>query len=400
MRRKANLFLACALVLIVFGMFLATMAFYGRNYAYGFFVSYRDSLPENPTLMDNIRARIAKLDYNATQRLFLRQPIREANAALQARLGRNMISIGLNNMVRLKCGAYYNLFTGAYDMDEVRALSDFAREIREEDGIPTLFVYCHAGLYEDGQLPPGMDGLDNNLSCADDIVRAFEEAGVPVADSREAYRQSGLTIDEAINKSDVHWTHRMALETARYAAARMNEVFGLRLDADALDYDRFLDETHESLLMGEYGRRIGFRHVTPDDVHVLTPAYETDMLYEELNTDVSRKGSFREAVLTPENLTRDEESGFSENAYYIYGHYLTQTHTVNKSAADMKVLVFKDSYGTPVASFLGLAAADVTAVDLRSTDLSMREWVDKVQPDVVLFAYSQQMMRRFEYVIA
>ena len=400
MRRKVNVFLACSLLLIVAVMFAGTMALYGRNYAYGFFVSYRDNLPENPTPLDDIRARISKLDYNASERLFLRGPIREANAELQMRLGKDMISIGSNNMVKLKCGAYYNLFTGSYSMDEVNALSDFAREIRETRGIHTLFVYCHAGLYEDGQLPDGMDDLDNNPECADDIVRAFREAGVPVADSREAYSRAGLSIEEAINRSDVHWTHRMALETARLAAERLNEEFGLSLDAEKLDCQGFADETHEALLMGEYARRIGYSRVTPDDVHVLTPAYKTDMLYEELNTDVARAGSFREAVVTDENLTRDEETGYSENAYYIYGHYLSQTHTVNRDAGNGKVLVFKDSYGTPVSAFLGLAALDVTAVDLRSTDLSMMEWVDRVQPDVVLFAYSQQMLRKFEYIIA
>lgn len=400
MRRKVNVFLACALLLTVAAMFIGTMALYGRNYAYGFFVSFRDNLPENATLMDNIRARISKLDYNASERLLLRQPIREANAEIQMRLGKDMISIGTNNMVRLKCGAYYNLFTGLYDMDEVNALSDFARETLETRGIPTMFVYCHAGLYEDGQLPEGMDDLDNNPECADEIVRTFSEAGVPVSDSREAYKQAGLTMDDAINKSDVHWTHRMALETARLTAERMNAEWGLGLDASRLDILNFEDETHKDLLMGEYGRRIGTSRVTPDDIHVLTPSYETEVLYEELNNDVTRSGSFRDSVITNENLATDENTGYSENAYYIYGHYLSQTHTVNRDAEPVKVLVFKDSYGTPVASFLGLVAEDVTAVDLRSTDLSMQEWVDRVQPDVVLFAYSQQMMRKFEYVIA
>ena len=180
----------------------------------------------------------------------------------------------------------------------------------------------------------------------------------------------------------------------------MNEALGLSLDEEKLNVENFDEIVYERLLMGEYGRRIGFENVTPDDVHELWPKYDTHMLYEELNDDVRREGTFREAVINEENLERDPDTGYSEKAYYIYSTYLAQTHIHNDDGAPLTVLVFKDSYGTPLGAFLSLTVRDTYAVDLRSTRLTMEECVAKVNPDVVIFAYSQQTLREFSYDIA
>lgn len=400
MRKQINRILTAVLLLAIAVIFIGTMVQYGRNYAYGFFVSYKDLMPRNATVFDNISARIAKLSENVTSRLFLRNPIRQLNAAFQLTAGMKIISIGGNDMVKLKCGAYYGLFTGDFTTDKMEELATFAEKLKAEKGIDTVFSYCHSGLYEDGQLPAGMKTLDNNLECADALLSGFRSRGVVVSDSRDAYRASGLTMDEAINKSDVHWSHKMALAAARQTALTMNEQLGLSLDADRLDIQNFDEIVYERLLMGEYGRRIGFNNVTPDEVHMLWPKYDTHMLYEELNSDVRREGSFREAVINEDNLARDPDSGYSEKAYYIYSTYLAQTHIHNEDGAPLTALVFKDSYGTPLGAFLGLTIRDVYAVDLRSTSLTMEECVDKVNPDIVIFAYSQQTLRDFTYDIA
>lgn len=400
MRKQINRILTAVLLLAIAVIFIGTMVQYGRNYAYGFFVSYKDLMPRNATVFDNISARIAKLSENVTSRLFLRNPIRQLNAAFQLTAGMKIISIGGNDMVKLKCGAYYGLFTGDFTTDKMEELATFAEKLKAEKGIDTVFSYCHSGLYEDGQLPAGMKTLDNNLECADALLSGFRSRGVVVSDSRDAYRASGLTMDEAINKSDVHWSHKMALAAARQTVLTMNEQLGLSLDADRLDIQNFDEIVYERLLMGEYGRRIGFNNVTPDDVHMLWPKYDTHMLYEELNSDVRREGSFREAVINEDNLARDPDSGYSEKAYYIYSTYLAQTHIHNEDGAPLTALVFKDSYGTPLGAFLGLTIRDVYAVDLRSTSLTMEECVDKVNPDIVIFAYSQQTLRDFTYDIA
>ena len=66
----------------------------------------------------------------------------------------------------------------------------------------------------------------------------------------------------------------------------------------------------------------------------------------------------------------------------------------------MRVLVFKDSYGSPLSIFMGLSAREVYSVDPRSSTKTIDEWVSELKPDLVIFAYSEQTFRRISAVIA
>ncbi|MBQ3078575.1 MAG: hypothetical protein IJB99_05450 [Clostridia bacterium] len=405
MRKKINIVLSVLFIAFIFAIFAGTMVKYGKNYAYGFFKSYKEEITPDASLYEEIRARINKLESNAGQRLIFRNDMREMNAYFQSLIGKDMLNIGSNYTVQLKYGGYYDLFTGAYDTEKTDELVNFAKKLKEEKGIPTVFVYCHCGLYEEEELHEIYRDFDNNNECADVLLKAFEDGGVICIDSREAYQKASLSIDQAVMRTDIHWTHRMALETAAETVRKMNSALGFSFDEDKLKYGNFNVETHEKLLYGEIAQRLGEAFMEEDDISIMTPKYDTHIVYEAENEGtVRREGTFEEAIVERRKIENDSEGAYegkkNTQAYYVYGDYLAKTHTVNEDAAPVKILVFKDSYGTPVASFLSLTMRDVYAVDLRSSDMSMNEWVETVQPDAVLFAYSQQMLRNFDYVIA
>jgi len=257
MRKRVNAVIAAIFIVFICAICACTLVKYGRQYAYGFFVSYTDQLDSDSDVFDSIAARIYKLDYNAKNRLVGRDSLRMINVKLQKAMGKRIITVASTDMVQLSSGGYYNLFTDEWDDTKMRELTGFA----ESTGIPTAFIYCHCGLYEDGLIDGDIAALDNNLECADALVKLFSESGIAVTDSRQSYIRAGLTIDEAINKSDVHWTHRMALETAYDAVKTLNSAFGLGLDESALEYSRFNDDVYTDRLIGEYGRQIGMKSV-------------------------------------------------------------------------------------------------------------------------------------------
>lgn len=402
MRKWLNRLLAFLFIAFLCVVFFATMFEHGRMYAYGFFKSYKEKLPQNPTLLDNIEARIYKLNGNANERLFLRDEMRVLNARFQSFLGKDIYDVGGKDTVRLTNGAYYDMFTQKSTYEKMYELIDFSIRLEEEMGIPTAFVYCHGGVYEESLLPEKYRPMDDNNDFADEFIREFEKSGICVTDSREAYRDKNLTPDQAIFNSDIHWTHRMALETAAMAVRDLNRDFGLGLDETALDYSRFTDEVHTDIFKGEIAQRLGLGLVDVDDIHLLYPAYDTHLEYtsEKSGVKTEKSGSFEETVVDREKMNIDSPDGYSTTAYYIYGDYLARLHTINESAPDKRILVFKDSYGTPVSAYLTLVAGELYAVDLRSTNLSMEAVVREIEPDVVVFAYSQQMLRKFDYVIA
>ncbi len=400
MRKQVNRVLAALLIGGIALVMVMTLAVYGRNYAYGFFKSYTDQLTEDSDLFDNVAARVYKLNYNTEKRLWGRDALRHLSAKAQMLPGKQLINIAGYDMIRLSSGGWYTMAEGAYDPGHAKQLTDYAQKLYEEQGIRSILSYCHCALFEDGLLPKSAEPYDNNNEYADLILQDFASAGVAASDSRETYKRYHLTMDTAVNKSDLHWTHLMALYAAWDTVKELNAAYDLQLDEDALDPARFTCELHPGLLSGEFARRIGDDAVAPDDVYVLYPAYDTHILYEERgNPEAKKEGSFEQAVLNRENLSLDPGKPYSTNAYYIYGHYLAQTRTYNESAPECTVLVFKDSFGSPLSAFLGLAASNVYAVDLRSTKVPMEKWVELVQPDVVVFAYSEQTFRNVEVEI-
>ncbi len=401
MKKKADLALAvlfCAAILLVGCM---TLVKSGRNFAYGFFKSYTDQLPKEPDVFDNVSARIYKLNYNAENRLWGRTALRHISARAQMLPGKELINIAGYDMVKLTSGGYYNVVSEPYDPEYAQEFVEFAKRMKAERDIGTVFVYCHTALYEDGLLPGDVDTYDSNNDYADRLVNEFRSNGIAVVDSRDSYRVSGLTIDEAVNKSDVHWSHRLALYTAHDALKALREL-GYDTDESRLDIANFSWDPYPGRLSGEFAKRVGDSLVAPDDVYVLYPSYETHILYEVAgDPDKTKEGTFREAAINYNNLILDPGKSYSSNAYYIYGHYLEQTHTVNETADnDLKILIFKDSFGAPLSILMGLGAKEVYAVDTRNSNKTIQDWVDEIQPDVVMLAYCEQTFRKIETVIA
>ena len=99
-----------------------------------------------------------------------------------------------------------------------------------------------------------------------------------------------------------------------------------------------------------------------------------------------------------EYLEPDPGKGYNLKAYFDYG--LTENYDIysNPDGADCSILLLKDSYSASIGSFLSLLADEVYAVDLRRSDLTLAEWIEKAQPDAVVVSYSMQMMRQDAYV--
>ena len=387
MRKQVNRALAILFVGFICLVMVLTLAKYGRNYAYGFFKSYTDQLKADNDIFDRMSARVYKLNYNAEKRLWGRDTLRHLSARAQMLPGKHLVNIADFDMVKLKSGGYYNVLHGPYDPTSANNVIAFAQMAEEKYGAKSLVVYCHSGLYEEDLLPGETDAYDNLDDYSRLILEDLAKAGLPVTDSRDTYVGHGFTMDKAVNKSDMHWTHLLALNTACDTVKTLNDAFGLGLDETALDESRFTLDLYPKRLNGEFARRIGDASVDNDDVYVLYPAYDTHILYEERGTpEATREGSFRDAVIKYENLECDEGKDYSSDAYYIYGHYLAQTHTHNDAAVPLKVLVIKDSFGSTLSAFLSLAIGDVYAVDPRSTTESMESILDAVQPDILIFA--------------
>ena len=356
----------------------------------------RAYLPKHWNGMDLFNARLRSLESKLGAALWKSEELGYVNSAFQYALGKQMITTGGSQMIRLNTGHLYDLqgnVSAAAKVDEIADLKDLL-----DPDLPFLFVYEHPVVYDDGMFPEGYEKLDYGTEFADEAVRLMRERGILTIDSREVLNASGYSYDELLLKTDQHWTTLAAIVMAREIARTAAEKTGLPIDPERIDPERFATQTYEKLFLGKYGQRVGTRLAEPDDIIVYWPTYETDIRRETfyLGKTLNGEGSFKEAVVRWDKLERGD-GGYNISAYMDYGLTENYEHIENRTAPRVRILLLKDSYSAPIGAFLSLVASDVFAVDMRRSNRTFPELVEEFRPDIVIVAYSQQMLRDENY---
>ena len=355
------------------------------------------TLPEHPDKLDRLSARISSFTAAIADKMWLKEDMGYVNSAFQYALGKRVINTGTQNMITLTTGHLY-------DLTDYKPLETNAREIvatRQSTlaGIPFLIVYEHPTLYDDAMMPAGYEALDHSAQMADEVLSILRENDIPVLDSREVLTESGRDLDDLLMVTDQHWSTLAAITMAQRIAGEINDMTGANLDPTRLDLENLNTLTHEKLFMGKYGQRVGTALVEPDDIVEYWPKYETEITrdYKRSKTEGHGEGSFREAVTRFDRLDPEPGKTWNTYAYTYYGQVENYDLLTNPDAPDVTVMLLKDSYSAPIGTFMSLMARHMVCVDLRQDSRPLEEWVEKYHPDVVVMAYSLQMLRDDEY---
>lgn len=351
----------------------------------------------NYTAWDYFCARIDSVDDYLAQNVYGSRDMGYLNSSFQYALGKKLVSTGGSQMVTLNSGHLFDLQNKVSMEAGVQNIVSMDEIV--PDDIPFFFVYEHPTIYSDDQMPAGYDVLDYSEEIAAEISDRMAETGIPMLNSRDILPASGVPMEDYLLVTDQHWATRAALIMAKSVAEKITDLTGIELDAEKLNIENFETQTYENLFLGKYGQRIGTGNVDPDDITIYWPKEDTRISrYTNYLGDISEiEGSFKEAVIRWDYLEPDEGETYNLKAYFDYG--LTENYDIfrNQNAADCTVLLLKDSYSAAIGSFLSLVADEVYNVDLRRSDLSLQEWIADTNPDVVICAYSMQMLRQDEY---
>lgn len=355
------------------------------------------TLPERADKLDRLAARINSFTAAIAENMWLKEDMGYANSAFQYALGKKVINTGSQNMIKLTTGHYYDLA----DYKPLQANAEEIIRLRETvlADIPFLFVYEHPTLYDDAMMPAGYEALDHSAQMADEVIAALRAGGIPVLDSREILPESGRSLDDLLMVTDQHWSTLAAITMAQRIAGEIDDMIGAELDPALLDLENFDTLTHEKLFLGKYGQRLGTRLVDPDDIVEYWPTYETQIAREtkRVVSVENAAGTFREAVTRFDRLEPDPGKTWNELAYTYYGQVEAYDLLTNEAAPDTTILLLKDSYSAPIGTFMSLLARQVLCVDMRRDVQSLDWWVEKYHPDIVVMAYSLQMLRDDDY---
>ncbi len=393
-RKSINIVLAAILMLTIFVVGGVTLAEHWREFGYALTKGYTNYIKEDGQPLASVKARVSMLTYTINRTILGVDEMERFNLRFQLALGKQIFSVGPNTMVKLKTGQLYDLLSVSSMSDDVEKMVKLKQNLQDM-GIPMLFVYPHSYLYEDNMLPDGV--TDDNIRAADELVTGLRAADIPVIDSRDSYKAAGLTIDQAIYRTDQHWATPNLFATFQATAQKLNEM-GFAIDPSLYASDSFTTNIYAQMHMGQVGERLGPSLITPDDFVLMQPTYETLLHKKIVNGTKTEEfsGSFHD--LLNWKLIDDAKKDGVSNLYSVYGNHDAENWYVNDKVPTGRILISKDSYGTPFVDFLVLAAHEVLAVDLRKSARTIEDYAREYKPDIVIVAHSQAMLREANYV--
>lgn len=341
---------------------------------------------------DMTQARIASLQDRLEGYLPASDALHVANASFQYALGKRMVVVGADQMLKLPNGQLYYITSRQSLAEEADELGNFLESLPED--LPRFYSWVHPGFFYGGQpMGEGYSQVDTSDELADQVLSRIRAGNMVALDSREFLSDRGYTSDELELKTDKHWTTLAALLTARTYGEMLETLTGVDLPLERLDPENFDTETYPDLFFGDFGQLVGQRNSVRDDITVYLPRYATHITRhsEHRTGDIEdEEGPFDRSVLRRQKLT-------SEQAYTDYGLIEAYEELTNPDGADMTLLVLRDSYSEPVCSFLSLAVGKVVSADLRYCQYTGRELIERVQPDALIVSYSRLMFEDHTY---
>jgi len=313
-----------------------------------------------------------------------------AYGLVQKALGRRYINDAADSskdIVKLKNGQITFIVNKNDELIEksINNATDFSRYL-ETKGIDYLFIQApHKINPKNNLLPAGVKDYSN--ANADAFLKGIEANGVNTFDLRDEMDNQDLDHYSMFFNTDHHWKPAAGLWAAREICKKLNSNFGFSIDTSVLDSDKFTSTVYKDAFLGSEGKRIGKYYAGVDDIELLIPKYETSLtnyIVKKNGAQLTRKGSFENTLISKVNLEPVDYYNKNPYAAYTGGDYPLEV-IINKSINGKKIVFFRDSFSCVVTPFLSLAACnELHIIDPRYYKGSVRDYIDKVNPDIVI----------------
>ena len=261
-----------------------------------------------------------------------------------------------------------------------------------------MFAPSKVCQYDTG-LPVGVP--DEVNPAADRVIERLENAGVSVMDLRKSLHEEGRSHEELFFHTDHHWNSEGAFWGYQKLAERLNADYGYEIDDDLRNRENFCQEDFPEGFLGSYGKRTGKYFGGVDDISVILPDFEVSLRMEVPDRGIVREGDFSQALLDFGQIT---DAWYYDDSHIPYAVYTGDDYNLmritNENAEnDKNLLLLKDSFVRPVASFLSLGIRQVEAIDLRiEPKISVKEYLKSGRPDTVVFMCSIWALKDYNLI--
>lgn len=272
-------------------------------------------------------------------------------------------------------------------VDRVELLKDAA----EKNGASFLYVAAPRKGYG-FSLPANMANYEvENYTM---YVNGLKAAGIPTLDLAAAMTSAGMMNEDSFFLTDHHWKPTVGLWAAKQVGSTLREKYGFNHDPYYMDPENYSVQVYEDLFLGSYGLKAG-RYFTKgglEDIDILDPKFETKLSVKCPYNSKSLSGNFQETLMNMDFV--NPKGDYSTQCYMTYtgGNYRLEIIRNELKPDGEKVLLIHDSFACAVTPFLALETGELHAIDLRdfipSKQISVLDYIEKIQPDHVVVLYS------------
>jgi hypothetical protein len=315
----------------------------------------------------------------------------EWGARYEKTIGWNFLS---NNVFDIGDGYLSELvekYVAAGNADAVAELYDFLHGLN----IDFLYVQAPHKIVPDDPISGRRDFSNEN---ADDLLDALSLKRIPYLDLRENIREEGLNHHALFYKTDHHWKAETGLWASRILMDHLNSNYGFNFDLRLVDPQDYHYAVYKDWFLGSLGKKVTLVQTQAENFTLITPKFDTDfsLTIPELNIDT--RGDFG-IFIDHSRIDVKDYYNLSPYGAYMYGSrqvIMMHNHLVHDGK---KILLIKDSFANVVSPFLSLGTKDLHILDLQHFSGSVRSYIEKNRPDIVIMIYNPSVLtpRMFDF---
>ena len=324
---------------------------------------------------ENVYARTSYVNlFGLTSKLLNKRYIIETNAT--------------NSVVKDNTGKLQFVCFEVDTMPYVEKIAN-VKSVLDEMGTPLLYVQTPLKMIDGySEMPVGI--IDHANSNTDTFMEQLADKGIETIDLRENISDEHLELSKLFYNTDHHWTTQTAFWAVGEVTKYLKENMGIDIDPNHFytNEENYTSILYKDSFLGSQGRRVGKYYGGVDDYTLMLPNYETNysVTINKSNASTHEEGTFEEAVVKY-NLLNTDDIFTNRYAAYFGADFPEVIVKNNLADNDMKVLIFKDSFGLPFSAFLSTMVGETRLLDTRYYDGDVEEYIKAYNPDLVLYVY-------------
>lgn len=305
-------------------------------------------------------------------------------------LGKNLIADDESSVIRLENGYLTYPDLHPYGSVQLMGIVDFAEWLKSKDIAFLRVLADNKSDYRYAVYPKGFP-IKYPIGYADienEYLEFLDNNGISYLNSREVLVSENDDYYSWFYKTDHHWNVQAGFSVASGIAKKLKVEFGLPVDTDILNRDNFKSVTYENAFLGSQGKKATHGYISPEDFEVYYPQFNTAFSIEVPNMTIDLTDTFENTLIESKYLKTGDYYTNDNYGAFLYGNVpLIRIHNLNCKNGT-RALMIKTSEANVVNTYLAFTVEYLDIIDPRHFDGSVRSFIEKTHPDVVLSSAS------------